>query len=107
MKAIDKDVVSAPNNPMEEGLEMAEVKYVQPMVDWNNGNRRCNASLTKTDEAEGRSIRDNVGGRSADDEVNTLGIAWREEKQKMVQETLCSPHGRKIIPHFIHLNNVK
>ena len=21
--------------------------------------------------------------------------------------TLCSPHGRKIIPHFIHLNNVK
>jgi len=20
---------------------------------------------------------------------------------------LCSPHGRKIIPHFIHLNNVK
>ena len=52
------------------------------MMDWDSGNRRCNTSLTKTDKAEGRSIRDNVGRRSANDEVNTLAysVEGREVK---------------------------
>jgi len=55
------------------------------MVDWDSRNGRCNASLTKTDEAEGRIIRENVSGRSANESI-PLCIVWREEKQKVVQK---------------------
>jgi len=39
------------------------------MVNWDSGNRRCNTSLTKADEAEGRIVRDNVGGRSSEHQL--------------------------------------
>jgi len=31
------------------------------MVDWDSGDRRCNASLTETNEDEGGIFRDDVG----------------------------------------------
>jgi len=38
-----------------------------------------------------------------------MGVCWTVENTlwSLFFLTLCSPHGRKIIPHFIHLNNVK
>jgi len=38
----------------------------------------------------------------------TLFVCQSDDKQAIQDDdALCSPHGRKIIPHFIHLNNVK
>jgi len=45
-------------------------------------------------EAEKEWIDTNMGFRGL----------WRDG---WIMYALCSPHGRKIIPHFIHLNNVK
>ena len=49
-----------------------------PLTD--SGNRRCNASLTKADKAEGRIIRDNISGRSTDNEVNALAYSMEGRK---------------------------
>jgi len=46
---------------------------------------------------------DHMASTSHSLHVNVLiGTQWHNNSC-----ALCSPHGRKIIPHFIHLNNVK
>jgi len=116
MKAIDEDAASAPNNPKEEGLEMALPQKDSAMshgetlamasgeqtpkkevtgtsheagnsVDLKSdtsihgGNGRSNASLTKTDKAEGR-VRDTVGRQSTDDEINTFAYSAKGREVK-------------------------
>jgi len=53
------------------------------MVDWNGGDRRCNTSLTETNEDEGGTIRDNVGRQSADDKVHSLVHSTKGRKEEI------------------------
>jgi len=64
------------------------------MVDWDSRNGKCNASLTKADKAEGRVIRDNIGGGGADNEVNALAYSAEGRKVESGPKEMHVVHGR-------------